>query len=136
HGPMLTADDREHRLVLERLACDVGVGERVTFGEAVPHGGIAPLLADADALVNATAGHAADKVVYEAAASCLPVFAASPVFDGLLPDGLRFDGDEPGSLAARIRGYAGHDTAALRERVAGEHSVDGWADRVLAVLAR
>ena len=47
------------------------------------------LLGLADAVVNATRGNAADKVVYEAAAACLPVFAASPVFDSLLPDALR-----------------------------------------------
>ena len=92
----------------------------------VPH-----LLGLADALVNATHGNAADKVVYEAAASCLPVFAASPVFDTLLPEGMRFHGDFPSSLADRVRAYTGGAGVELRARVEAEHSVEHWADRVL-----
>ncbi|HET8892607.1 MAG TPA: glycosyltransferase [Gaiellaceae bacterium] len=135
HGPMLTAADRAHRPELEQLAAELGVSNRVTFGDAVPHGAIPELFAHADALVNATAGSSADKVVYEAAASCLPVFAASPVFDALLPQGLRFDGT-PGDLARRIREHAGGQAVAIRLQVIAEHSVDGWAERVLAAIAR
>jgi hypothetical protein len=60
------------------------------------------------------------------------VFAASPVFDTLLPEQLRFHGDYPSSLAERIREYEGGAGQTLRERVQAEHSVDHWADRVLA----
>ena len=135
HGPMLTAADRAHRPELERLAANLGVSNRVTFGDPIPHRAIAEVLARSDAVVNATAGSSADKIVYEAAASCLPVFAASPVFDELLPEVLRFDGSA-GDLARRIRGYAPGQSAALRQRVLAEHSVDGWAERVLAAVAR
>ncbi|HWX08346.1 MAG TPA: glycosyltransferase family 4 protein, partial [Gaiellaceae bacterium] len=130
-GPMLTPGDRAHRPALERLAAELGVQDRVTFGDEVAYRDVPGLLEAADALVNATRGNAADKVVYEAAASCLPVFAASPVFDTLLPKHLRFDADSPTSLADRIRSYdagAGRD---LRARVEAEHSVEHWADEVL-----
>lgn len=135
HGPMLTEADRVHRPELERLAVELGVASRVTFGDAVPHSDVPELLARADAVVNATTGSSADKVVYEAAASCLPVFAASPVFDELLPESFRFDGT-PGDLARRVREYAPGQSAALRELVIAEHSVEGWAERVLAAVAR
>jgi hypothetical protein len=69
--------------------------------------------------------------VYEAAAACLPVFAASPVFDGLLPDGLRFDAGDPSTLAEKVAGYAGGAGRELRARVETGHSVDHWAERVL-----
>jgi glycosyltransferase involved in cell wall biosynthesis len=129
HGPMLTDGDRAHRPWLEALAAELGVAERVTFGEAVPYADVPGLLAGSDALVNTTLGNAADKVVYEAAAACLPVFAASPVFDGLLPQPLRFPAGDGHALAERIRGYSpGTD---LRARVQAEHSVEHWADRVL-----
>jgi glycosyltransferase involved in cell wall biosynthesis len=131
HGPMLTDADREHRPWLETLAQELGVRERVTFGDAVAYSEVPHLLVLADALVNATQGNAADKVVYEAAAACLPVFAASPVFDGLLPEQLRFHGAYPGSLAEKISSYEGGAGAALRARVDAEHSVDRWAERVL-----
>ena len=107
HGPMLTDADRATGRELARSPRELGVDERVTFGDAGAYGEVPHLLGLADALVNATRGNAADKVVYEAAAACLPVFAASPVFDGLLPEQLRFHGDYPGSLAERIRGYEG-----------------------------
>jgi glycosyltransferase involved in cell wall biosynthesis len=131
HGPMLTDADREHRPQLEAIASELGIRDRVTFGDAVAYAEVPHLLGLADALVNATQGNAADKVVYEAAAACLPVFAASPVFDGLLPEQLRFHGAYPGSLAEKIRGYESGAGAALRARVEAEHSVDRWAERVL-----
>jgi glycosyltransferase involved in cell wall biosynthesis len=131
HGPMLTDADRAHRPQLEALAGTLGVRDRVTFGAGVAYGEVPHLLGLADALVNATWGNAADKVVYEAAASCLPVFAASPVFDTLLPESLRFDGDDPESLAARVSAYQIGAGPELRARVEAEHSVDHWAERVL-----
>ncbi len=131
HGPMLTEDDRAYKPRLEALAHELGVSERVTFGDAVAYAEVPSLLAAADALVNPTRGNAADKVVYEAAAACLPVFAASPVFDGLLPEAQRFRVDDPRSLADAIRSYTGGAGPALRARVEVEHSADRWAERVL-----
>jgi glycosyltransferase involved in cell wall biosynthesis len=131
HGPMLTDADRAYRPQLEALAGTLGVRDRVTFGAEVAYGEVPHLLGLADALVNATWGNAADKVVYEAAASCLPVFAASPVFDTLLPESLRFDGDHPESLAERVSTYETGAGPELRARVEAEHSVDHWAERVL-----
>jgi hypothetical protein len=63
----------------------------------------------------------------------LPVFAASPVFDTLLPESLRFHGEYPGSLADRIRAYGGGAGQELRARVVAEHSAAHWADKVLEV---
>jgi glycosyltransferase involved in cell wall biosynthesis len=131
HGPVLTEGDELERPRLERVATELGVGDRVTFGDEVPYAQVPQLFGLADAVVNATRGNAADKVVYEAAAACLPVFAASPVFDSLLPEPLRFHGDYPSSLAEKIRSYDGGAGAWLRERVQAEHSADHWAERVL-----
>jgi glycosyltransferase involved in cell wall biosynthesis len=133
HGPMLTEADRRHRPELERLASELDA--QVRFGDAVPRSELPRLFAGADALVNATRGSAADKVVFEAAAACLPPLAASPVFDSLLPPELRFE--DAGSLAARVRDLPSLDPALprlLRERVAAAHSVDHWADAVLESL--
>ena len=124
HGPQLTDDDRAYRAELERLA-----GDRVVFGDPVPYESVPQLLGLADALVNPTAGNAADKVVYEAAAACLPVFAAAPVFDTLLPQSLRFT--DAASLAERIGTYESGAGRELREQVVAQHSVDHWADRLL-----
>jgi glycosyltransferase involved in cell wall biosynthesis len=131
HGPTLTAADRGHLPELERLATELGVADRVTFGAEVPYGEVPQLFEQSDALVDATRGNAADKVVYEATAACLPVFAASPVFDALLPDGLRFATGDHEELAARIRGYDGGAGPELRERVRAAHSAAHWAEKVL-----
>ena len=131
HGPLLTDADRAHRPQLEALAASLGVRKRVTFGAEVAYAEVPHLLGLADALVNATRGNAADKVVYEAAASCLPVFAASPVFDTLLPDSLRFQVDQPESLAERVSGYETGAGPELRAAVEAEHSVEHWAECVL-----
>jgi glycosyltransferase involved in cell wall biosynthesis len=131
HGPMLTDADRSHRPQLESLAATLGVRERVTFGAEVAYTEVPQLLGLADAIVNATLGNAADKVVYEAAASCLPAFAASPVFDTLLPESLRFRGNDPESLAARVSAYESGAGPHLRARVEAEHSAEHWAERVL-----
>lgn len=135
HGPVLTAADREHRPWLERLAGELGVHERITFGDAVGYEEVPHLFALADAVVNATRGNTADKVVYEAAASCLPVFAASPVFDRLLPEQLRFQSDHPSSLAHQVSSYEGGAGTALRAKVEAEHSTEHWAERVLEEVA-
>ena len=131
HGPMLTDADRVELPRLRSLAHELHVDDRVTFGDEVPYAEVPHLFELADAVVNPTRGNAADKVVYEAAASCLPVFAASPVFDGLLPAELRFHGDYASSLVERIRDYQGGAGPALRDRVQAEHSADHWAERVL-----
>jgi glycosyltransferase involved in cell wall biosynthesis len=83
---------------------------------------------------------APDKVVYEAAAACLPVLASNPVFDELFEGyPLHFERGSPESLAERLRWFSrlGENERAeigrkLRERVTQRHSVGTWADGVLA----
>ena len=81
---------------------------------------------------------APDKVVYEAAAACLPVLASNPIFDGLLEPEQRFTRWDPGGLADRIRAFSEltrNERAALgrrlHERVAAGHSVESWARGIL-----
>jgi glycosyltransferase involved in cell wall biosynthesis len=94
-------------------------------------------------LVNNMEAGAPDKVVFEAAAACLPVLASNPVFDALF-DGypLFFERDSPASLADRLRWFRGLGESeraeigrTLRERVARSHSVESWADGVLAAAS-
>jgi glycosyltransferase involved in cell wall biosynthesis len=135
HGAALNDVERSHRRELERF----GLG----LGDAVPRSEVPRLFAQSDVLVNNMRAGAPDKVVYEAAASCLPVLASNPVFDelfGTLP--LSFDRDDPESLAARLRWLAARSADeraaighALRERVVARHSVESWADGVLKAVA-
>jgi glycosyltransferase involved in cell wall biosynthesis len=133
YGPSLTDEERAHRTELVRL------GARVH--DPVPRSEVPALLAEADALVNNMRAGAPDKVVYEACAACVPAFASNPVFDELLPAELRFERDRPETLAARLEAFARLERPArealgrsLREAVAARHSVDHWADGVLAAI--
>jgi len=139
HGPALTAEEEAHRQALQRLVEELGTAARVRLGPPVPRGEVPALLARFDALVNNMRPGAPDKVVYEAAASCLPVLASNPVFDTLLPPELRFERDDPTGLAERIRALpavSAETRLELRRRVERDHSVERWAERVLAAAQR
>jgi glycosyltransferase involved in cell wall biosynthesis len=139
-GPSVTAEEREHRAYLHALVSELAVGDRVVIGDPVPRPQVAALLDSADALVNNMRAGATDKVVYEAAATCLPVLASNPALDTFLPESLRFGRDDVNGLAARIRSLPTLDLQALgrelRARVEADHSVDGWADRVIGIASR
>jgi glycosyltransferase involved in cell wall biosynthesis len=134
-GPSVTDDERTHRMALERLVLDLALLDRVDISGPVPRHAVPALYADVDALVNDMREGAADKVVYEAAATCLPVIASNHAFDTLLPERLRFEHGNPESLAEAIRWVLEADRQSLgrtlRGTVVREHSVDTWADRVV-----
>lgn len=138
YGPVLSDGERATRECLERLVRELGVGDRVRLRDAVTRSEVPVLFASHDALVNNMRAGAPDKVVFEAAASCLPVLASNPVFDELLEPEQRFEREDVEALAGRIRALAsltpeerarlGHR---LRERVREGHSVESWARGVL-----
>jgi glycosyltransferase involved in cell wall biosynthesis len=134
HGATGSPSNDAHKAELEQLARSLGID--AVLGDAVPRSAIPDLFARADLLLNATHGASADKVVYEAAASCLPVLAASPAFGDLLPDELRFDSDCPDALAKRLVALDPRRRPELRKIVAARHSVEHWADAVVATVSR
>jgi len=131
-GPSLTDEERAERTRLEAL------GARVE--EPLARSEIPALLARKDVLVNNMREGALDKVVFEAAATCMPVLASNSGFAELLGPDLLFARDDPESLAARLRGLRETDRDAvgrrLRDHVERRHSVEHWADEVLAVAER
>jgi glycosyltransferase involved in cell wall biosynthesis len=139
HGPSLSDEERHHRAELEQLTTELELDGRIVLADAVPRADLPSLFASHDALVNNMRAGAPDKVVYEAAAGCLPVLASNPIFDSLLDAEQRFPRFDPNALAAAIRTLAAtseDERAALgrrlRERVEEGHSVQSWARGVLA----
>ncbi|HEY1369747.1 MAG TPA: glycosyltransferase family 4 protein [Gaiellaceae bacterium] len=126
----------EARRDVEQHARDRGLTDRVRFHGPVPRTRIPGLFAGSHVLVNNMKAGAPDKVVYEAAASCLPVLASNPVFDDLLPDELRFERDRPETLSDRLLALDPRRRPDLRERVVERHSVESWADGILAAAER
>ena len=70
------------------------------------------------------------------------MLASNPVFDELFEGyELRFERNDPTTLVDRLRWLSGLDAAArkelgqtLRDRVARRHSVDTWADGIIAAV--
>jgi glycosyltransferase involved in cell wall biosynthesis len=140
HGPTLSELERDHRRTLGRLVDALELADRVDLGEPFPRAEVPGLFARSDLLVNNMRAGAPDKVVYEAAASCVPVLASNPVFDTLLEERFLFGREEPAELADRLIAFAALPDEArrdvgreLRRRVEKEHAVDRWAERLLAV---
>ncbi|MDX6508516.1 MAG: hypothetical protein QOG81_268 [Gaiellaceae bacterium] len=107
----------------------------MVLGDAVPRRDLPALFARSDVLVNNMRAGAPDKVVYEAAASCLPVVASNPVFDNFLAADARFERDDPASLADALA-RVDPDARALRDQVVRDHSVEHWAERLIDVVER
>ena len=126
------AEFEEYKQGLEQLVRNVGAD--VELGGPVARADIPALFARSDVLINNMRAGAPDKVVYEAAASCLPVLASNPVFDDLLPQELRFDREDAAMLAEKLRGLDRRRRPELRDVVVERHSVDHWADGVLATV--
>ena len=132
HGSTGDGVHDRHLAELRRLAAELGVDAEL--GGPVPRSEVPALFSRSHVLVDNMRVGAADKVVYEAAASCLPVLASSPVFDDLLPAELRFDREDPAGLAERLRTLDRRRRPELRAIVAERHSVEHWADGVLATV--
>jgi glycosyltransferase involved in cell wall biosynthesis len=143
-GPSLTSEEVAERQSLERFVAARGLGDRVTIEGPVPRGAVAQVYGGVDVLVNNMRAGALDKVVYEAGAAALPTLVASAGFDPLvagIEPSLRFAQDDPESLAAGLRALAAAGPERrravgleLRTRVGREHSIDHWADAVLAAI--
>jgi glycosyltransferase involved in cell wall biosynthesis len=148
-GPQLTDDERLHRQELEAAIAESGLlRERVRMEQPLPRNELPALLAGSDALLSATqplGSETLDKVVYEAAACGVPVLASNDAlyeFLDDLPVELRFPVRDADNLARlllelaaagpEIRSETG---AELRRRVIAGHSVDSWADAVVAAVS-
>jgi glycosyltransferase involved in cell wall biosynthesis len=131
-GPSFTDEERAERARLE------AIGARV--GEPVAYADVPALLFRKDVLVNNMREGALDKVVYEAAATCMPVLASNRGFEDLLAPELRFERHDPEDLAAKLRQLKDADRGeigrGLRAVVEERHSVEHWANEVARVVAR
>ena len=128
-GTSGTAEERAERDRLRALG--------VSVLDPVPYAEVPALLAERDVLVNNMREGALDKIVYEAAATGMPVLASNSGFDDLLPPELRFAREDAAGLADRLRNLAGVDRNALglelRGVVEARHSTGHWADGLLKV---
>lgn len=113
-----------------------------TVGGPIVRTELPPVYAEAD--VVASDFISPDKIVLEACASCRPVLASDRSFDTLfagIEPPLAFERGRPESFADRVQALAALGDEEryalgkeLRERVSRQHSVETWADRILALV--
>jgi len=113
-----------------------------TVGGAIPRTELPPVYAEAD--VVASDFISPDKIVLEACSSCRPVLASHESFDTLfagIEPPLAFERGRPESFAERVAALAALSDeerhaigTELRERVRRGHSVETWADAILALV--
>jgi glycosyltransferase involved in cell wall biosynthesis len=140
HGPVLTPGEREYRAELERLHDELQLDGIVELGDAVPRTQLPRLFDESDVLINNMRRGSPDKVAYEASAAGLPVLASSPTFDELFSSfHFSFERDDPESLADLLIKFSQLKAderraigMSLRARVEELHSLEAWADRVVA----
>jgi glycosyltransferase involved in cell wall biosynthesis len=137
HGPAFNELERDYRASLDPLVEGLGLVGSVMLGDSVGRADLPDVLALSDVLVNNARG-GADRIVYEAAASGIPVLASNPAHENLLEADAFFGHEDARGLADRLAGIAALSPAEraargaeLRERVLLGHSVDSWSDGVL-----
>ena len=129
------------------IAATSSLHGRVTLAGPVPHEQVPALLHEFDALVSATqptSSETFDKVLCEGGACGLPVVASNGNFADLLeglPIDSRFPAGNADALAVVLERLATatpeerrRSGSELRRRVLAEHSVDSWADAVIAAV--
>jgi glycosyltransferase involved in cell wall biosynthesis len=143
-GPSLTDDERAHRRELEAAAAK---DPRISIEPPIDRAAVPALLRSVDVLVSPAeprSGATLDKAVYEAAACSRPVVttnaALAPFLAGL-PLQLVVPPRDPEALAASLAAVAGAGSdlraetgAELRRRVVRDHSLEHWADSVIAAV--
>jgi glycosyltransferase involved in cell wall biosynthesis len=137
-GPAGNTVERRERVQLQSLVRELQLADRITLNGVVPRSTLPAVFSKHDVLVNNMRPGAPDKVVYEAAAACLPVIASNPAFDGFLDGGSRFAHDDAAAFSDRLVAFAGLGSEGrkelgrtLRRRVVDGHSVDRWAERII-----
>jgi glycosyltransferase involved in cell wall biosynthesis len=141
-GPSVTDGEIEHRRVLEDLVRRSPEGGAIALEPGIARSELPAQLRRCDVMVNAHGAGSADKVVFEALAAGRPVVACSPAFGPLLeghPLPLMFAQGDGEALTQRLLALAEapaetrHSVGvALRDRVRSEHSLEHWADAVVA----
>jgi glycosyltransferase involved in cell wall biosynthesis len=145
YGPSLSDDERAHRAELvERIEVQ---HLPAALHEPVARDRVPELLGSSDAIVSPNEprrGFTLDKTVFEAAACARPVVSTSAAFAPLLgglPLELIVRDRDPAALADAIDGIARAPRAErtavgdeLRRRVIAGHSLDHWADAVVALV--
>jgi len=142
-GPFYDAD-RAYERDLRTLAGHLGVEDAIDFAGPRPNAAVAEEYAASSVVAHTSRTGSIDRVVVEAMASARPVVTCNPAFVPLLGElapGLMYPAGDAVALAERLEALlkAPADERSrlgkqLREIASREHSLEGWADRTVAVF--
>jgi glycosyltransferase involved in cell wall biosynthesis len=137
YGPAPNEEARLERDALQQAVDQLEIGGHVQLHDAIARAEVIRLLGASDLLVNNAPG-GADRVVYEAGASGIPVLASNRAHADFLDPAAFFDREDAEGLADRLAGLAALSPGErdeigrrLRDRVQRENSVDSWATGLL-----
>lgn len=145
-GPSLSALEEAYRAYLIRLIAELDLGHRVRVLPEVAYGELPNLLQSYQVVLNATKDGSGDKVVLEAALAGRVVLASNRSFFSLFEaagvrDTQMFpEGDAAGLGEVLWRLWCvspdalEEDASTLRQEVANQHGLSGWARRVSATI--
>ena len=143
-GAPLSASDTAYAQHLRQRVGELGLGDAVEFAGDVPYAAMLEEYHRAAVFVHTSRTGSLDKVALEAMACGVPVVTCNPAVQDELGswwDVLSFPAGDAAALAARIEAVlgwaAGERQAAdaiFRQRVVVCHSLEQWADRVVALL--
>jgi len=137
-------DDRAYERDLRTMARQLNVEDAIDFAGPRPNAEVADEYATSSVVAHTSRTGSIDRVVVEAMASARPVVTCNPafipLFGDLAPD-LTFPPGDEAALAERLEVLLGAPEEErsrlgeeLREIAAREHSLNGWADRTVAVF--
>jgi len=139
YGPAPNDEARRERASLQRLVEELAVGNRVELHGPLRRDEVVQVLARSDVLVNNAPG-GADRIVYEAAASGIPVLASNRAHEDVLGPDAFYARNDPHELATKLTALTSADRheigGRLRERVRRSHSVDSWAEGLLRAIGQ
>jgi glycosyltransferase involved in cell wall biosynthesis len=141
YGTASPGPEASYKRELEQLVARVEYRGFGSVGGSIPRTELPPIYAAADVVVSDFISP--DKIVLEACASCRPVLACHESFDALfagIEPPLAFERGSPDTFADRLQALAALDDderhaigETLRERIRAHHSVETWADAIVAL---
>ncbi|MFN8522566.1 MAG: glycosyltransferase family 4 protein [Chloroflexota bacterium] len=143
-GGAHSAGDRSYRAALARRAERSSLGETVTLCEGRPYWSMPTVYQDSGLFATCSRTGSLDKAVLESIAAGVPPLVCNPAFRALFGDlwpRLSFQAGDARALAERLNDWLTLDGARRRAaieplgaRVQSEHSVEHWADRMVAMV--
>jgi glycosyltransferase involved in cell wall biosynthesis len=146
-GAVPSGQDQNYLVILQNLAAELGIADRVTFTGGLAPSAVRDLYRRASAAVNLSPVGLFDKAALESMLVGLPTIVSNPAFDLVLGDQVKAlriaSPDDVQGLTVALQGLLAQSAAerdqiavGLRERTTAAHGLDRLMDRLVALMAQ